>query len=92
MPIFIFETVKLCILNNNYALCILLKEIPSSDDSANILELLYTFLSILLNKNYYNLGRLVLLLFSLQVFTQSVLPLISLVVFLLYVFGGVVTS
>jgi hypothetical protein len=55
---FHFETVKLCILNNNYALCILLKEIPSSDDSANILELLYTFLSILLNKNYYNLGKL----------------------------------
>ncbi len=41
---FHFETVKLCILNNNYALCILLKKkIPSSDDFANILELLYTF-------------------------------------------------
>jgi hypothetical protein len=36
----------------------ILREIPSSDDSANILELLYTFLSILLNKNYYNLGKL----------------------------------
>jgi hypothetical protein len=35
-----------------------LRKIPSSDDSANILELLNTFLSILLNKNYYNLGKL----------------------------------
>ncbi len=35
-----------------------LRKIPSSDDSANILELLYTLLSILLKKNYYNLGKL----------------------------------
>jgi hypothetical protein len=35
-----------------------LRKIPSSDDSANILELLNTFLCILLNKNYYNLGKL----------------------------------
>jgi len=48
---FHFETVELCIL----------RKIPSSDDSANILELLNTFLSILLNKNYYNLGKLCLL-------------------------------
>jgi hypothetical protein len=39
---FPFETVKLCILNDNYALCILLRKIPSSDDFANIVELLYT--------------------------------------------------
>ncbi len=58
MPIFIFETLNLCILNNNYALCILLRKIPSSDDFANILELLYTFQSTLLNKNYFNLGKL----------------------------------
>jgi hypothetical protein len=58
VPIFIFETLNLCILNNNYALCILLRKIPSSDDFANILELLYTFQSTLLNKNYFNLGKL----------------------------------
>jgi hypothetical protein len=40
---FHFAPVKLCILNNDYALCILLRKIPSSDESANILELLYTF-------------------------------------------------
>ncbi len=40
---FHFETVKICILNNNYALCILLKKILFSDDFANILEILYTF-------------------------------------------------
>ncbi len=40
---FPFETVRLCILNNNYVLCIILRKIPSSDDFANILELLYTF-------------------------------------------------
>ncbi len=40
---FNFETVELCILDNNYALCILLRKIPSSDDFANVLELLYTF-------------------------------------------------
>ncbi len=39
---FHFETVELCILNNYYALCILFRKIPSSDDFANILELLYT--------------------------------------------------
>ncbi len=39
---FHFEPVELCILNNNYALCRLLRKIPSSDDFANILELLYT--------------------------------------------------
>jgi hypothetical protein len=39
---FHFETVELCILNNNYALCILFRKFPSSDDFANILELLYT--------------------------------------------------
>ncbi len=38
-----FEAMKLCILDENYALCILLRKIPSSDDFANILELLYTF-------------------------------------------------
>jgi hypothetical protein len=32
---FHFEPVELCILNNNYALCILLRKIPSSDDSAH---------------------------------------------------------
>jgi hypothetical protein len=34
---FHFETVKPCILDKNYALYILLKKIPTSDDSANIL-------------------------------------------------------
>jgi hypothetical protein len=38
-----FSFKKLCLLNNNYALCILLRKIPSSDDFANIIELLYTF-------------------------------------------------
>jgi hypothetical protein len=40
---FLLETVKICILNNDYALCILLRKIPFSDEFANILELLYTF-------------------------------------------------
>jgi hypothetical protein len=40
---FHLETVEFCILNNNYALCILLRKIPFSDDFANILELMYTF-------------------------------------------------
>jgi hypothetical protein len=39
---FHFEPVELCILNNNYALIILLRKIPSSDEFANILELPYT--------------------------------------------------
>ncbi len=33
---------ELCILNNDYALMHITQKIPSSDDFANILELLYT--------------------------------------------------
>jgi hypothetical protein len=35
-----------------------LEKIPSSDDFADILELLYTFLNKLLSRNYCNLGKL----------------------------------
>jgi hypothetical protein len=56
---FSFETVKLCILIMRYAYYV--EKIPSSDEFANIPELLYTFYSTLLSKNYYNLGKLGLL-------------------------------
>jgi hypothetical protein len=68
---FHFETVEFCILNNNYALCILLRKIPSSDESANILELLYTFLAYYWAKTAIILESWVLLQFSLSVFTTA---------------------
>jgi hypothetical protein len=51
---FHFETVKLCILNNNYALCILLKK------KSLLQMILQTYLNFCTHfkANYYNLGKL----------------------------------
>ena len=47
-------------MSNEYALMHIYLKIPSSDDFANILELLYT-LKIITEQNYYNLKELDLL-------------------------------
>ena len=72
----------------NMRLCIS-EKIPSSDDFANILELMYT-LKILLSKTLES--WFLLTVWPASSSQQSVLPLILLVVFLLYVSEGVVTS
>jgi hypothetical protein len=88
VPIFLWE---LCIWIMIMRLCIS-EKIPSSDDFANILELMYT-LKILLSKTTITLESWFLLtVWPASSSQQSVLPLISLVVFLLYVSEGVVTS
>ncbi len=74
-------------------LCILLRKIPSSEDFANILELLYT-LKIITEQNYYNHEKLVPLNCLACKFFTTVCSSSDLVgsVSSLYVSEGVVTS
>ena len=74
-------------MNNEYALMHINQKIPSSDDFANILKLLYTLKTTTILESW-----IFLTVWPASSSQQSVLPLISLVVFLLYVSGDVVTS